>query len=145
MTPAGEGCRSVHLTLDDLKSKFKKHTVAAALQCTGNRRHELKEIKEVQVTSSCCHTCRLHTGACQGLPAHRCITQCTATLSLHLPRLTSAFGIIVSACRWCMLPAAAGLGLGCRCHWQRCLVWRAAVRCPEGEETYGEPLSRALD
>ena len=47
--PTGEGCRSVHLTLDELKSKFKKHTVAAALQCTGNRRHELKEIKEVQV------------------------------------------------------------------------------------------------
>lgn len=39
----------MHLTLDDLRSKFKKHTVAAALQCTGNRRHELKEIKEVQV------------------------------------------------------------------------------------------------
>ena len=39
----------MHLTLDDLKSKFKKHTVAAALQCTGNRRHELKEVKEVQV------------------------------------------------------------------------------------------------
>ena len=37
------------LTLADLKSKFKKHTVAAALQCTGNRRHELKAIKEVQV------------------------------------------------------------------------------------------------
>jgi sulfite oxidase len=48
LTIEGEGCRSVHLTLDDLKSKFKKHTVAAALQCTGNRRHELKEIKEVQ-------------------------------------------------------------------------------------------------
>ena len=42
----------MHLTLDDLKSKFKKHTVAAALQCTGNRRHELKEIKEVQVRCS---------------------------------------------------------------------------------------------
>ncbi len=71
MILAGEGCRSVHLTLDDLKSKFKKHTVAAALQCTGNRRHELKEIKEVQVrrftttqafsvlTSALCTLCSL--------------------------------------------------------------------------------------
>lgn len=46
---AGEGVRTVTLTLDDLKSKFKKHTIAAALQCTGNRRHELKAVKEVQV------------------------------------------------------------------------------------------------
>jgi hypothetical protein len=29
------------LSLDELKSKFKKHTVTAALQCTGNRRTEL--------------------------------------------------------------------------------------------------------
>lgn len=39
------------LSLDDLKTKFKKHTVAAALQCTGNRRHELKEVRDVQVRS----------------------------------------------------------------------------------------------
>lgn len=43
----GEGVRAVTLTLDDLKTKFKHHTVAATLQCTGNRRHELKMIKNM--------------------------------------------------------------------------------------------------
>jgi len=43
----GEGVRAVTLTLEDLKTKFKRHTVAAAMQCTGNRRHELKMVKNM--------------------------------------------------------------------------------------------------
>lgn len=31
----GEGIRTVEFTLDELKSKFKKHTVAATVQCAG--------------------------------------------------------------------------------------------------------------
>ena len=46
---AGEGVRTVELSLDDLKTKFKSHTVTATLQCTGNRRHEINEVKPVQV------------------------------------------------------------------------------------------------
>lgn len=43
----GEGVRAVTLTLEDLKTKFKHHNVAVTLQCTGNRRHELKLIKNM--------------------------------------------------------------------------------------------------
>ena len=46
---AGEGVRTVELSLDDLKTRFKSHTVTATLQCTGNRRHEINEVKPVQV------------------------------------------------------------------------------------------------
>ncbi|KAK7897688.1 hypothetical protein LTR67_004318 [Exophiala xenobiotica] len=36
------------LTVDDLRSKFTQHTVTCALQCAGNRRHELRSrVKEV--------------------------------------------------------------------------------------------------
>ena len=45
---AGEGLRSCQLTLHDLKTKFKRHTVSATLQCTGNRRHEINEVRPVQ-------------------------------------------------------------------------------------------------
>ena len=37
----GEGLRAVSLSLEDLKTKFKKHSVTAAVQCTGNRRADL--------------------------------------------------------------------------------------------------------
>lgn len=37
----GEGMRSVNLTLDDLKTRFKKHSVVATVQCAGNRRNDL--------------------------------------------------------------------------------------------------------
>ena len=46
---AGEGLRTIELSLDDLKTKFKRHTVSATLQCTGNRRHEINEVRPVQV------------------------------------------------------------------------------------------------
>lgn len=37
----GEGTYEVTLTLDSLKTKFKKHSVTATVQCAGNRRKDL--------------------------------------------------------------------------------------------------------
>lgn len=37
----GEGMKAVQLSLDDLKTKFKKHSVVATVQCAGNRRNDL--------------------------------------------------------------------------------------------------------
>ncbi|KAJ8259592.1 hypothetical protein GJAV_G00171200 [Gymnothorax javanicus] len=39
---------SVSLTLDELKSRFPKHTVTATLQCAGNRRSEMNRVKVVK-------------------------------------------------------------------------------------------------
>lgn len=39
----GDGVKSVKLSLEDLKTKFKKHTVVATVQCAGNRRKDLME------------------------------------------------------------------------------------------------------
>lgn len=36
------------LTLDDLKSRFPKHTVIATVQCAGNRRSEMNKVKQVK-------------------------------------------------------------------------------------------------
>ena len=44
----GLGMKNIKLSLDDLKQKFKKHTVVAALQCAGNRRSEMNKIKTVK-------------------------------------------------------------------------------------------------
>ncbi len=44
----GEGLRHVELSLNDLKTKFKRHSVAAAMQCSGNRRHGMNEVKKIQ-------------------------------------------------------------------------------------------------
>lgn len=44
----GEGLRHVELSLEDLKTKFKRHSVAAAMQCSGNRRHGMNEVKKIQ-------------------------------------------------------------------------------------------------
>ncbi|KIV81673.1 hypothetical protein PV11_03842 [Exophiala sideris] len=39
---------SAVLSVDDLKTKFRQHTVQCALQCAGNRRHEMRSrVKEV--------------------------------------------------------------------------------------------------
>lgn len=46
-----DGCveQPIVLTVDELREKFELHTVIAALQCAGNRRHAMRtEIKEVQ-------------------------------------------------------------------------------------------------
>ncbi|XP_015226029.1 PREDICTED: sulfite oxidase, mitochondrial [Cyprinodon variegatus] len=42
--PGGE----LSLSLEDLKTQFPKHTVTAAMQCAGNRRSDMNNIKEVQ-------------------------------------------------------------------------------------------------
>ncbi|XP_020500776.1 sulfite oxidase, mitochondrial [Labrus bergylta] len=36
------------LSLKDLKTKFKKHTITATLQCAGNRRSEMNKVKQVK-------------------------------------------------------------------------------------------------
>ncbi|XP_012696563.1 sulfite oxidase, mitochondrial [Clupea harengus] len=40
--------RAVSLTLNDLKTRFPKHTVTATLQCAGNRRSEMNAVKQVK-------------------------------------------------------------------------------------------------
>ena len=44
----GEGVRHVELSLNDLKTKFKRHSVQAAMQCSGNRRNGMSEIRKIQ-------------------------------------------------------------------------------------------------
>ena len=44
----GEGLRTVELSLRDLQTKFRKHSVPVTLQCSGNRRNELAEIKPIK-------------------------------------------------------------------------------------------------
>ncbi|XP_048474850.1 sulfite oxidase, mitochondrial isoform X2 [Rhincodon typus] len=44
----GEGLKSIQLTLDDLKTKFPKHTITATLQCAGNRRSEMNAVRLVK-------------------------------------------------------------------------------------------------
>jgi hypothetical protein len=44
----GEGLRTVELSLKDLQTRFKKHTITATLQCTGNRRDDLNSVKPVK-------------------------------------------------------------------------------------------------
>lgn len=39
---------AVALTLDELKSRFPKHTVTATLQCAGNRRSDMNKVKQVK-------------------------------------------------------------------------------------------------
>ena len=40
--------KRVELSLKDLTTKFKKHTVTATLQCTGNRRDMFNDVKKVK-------------------------------------------------------------------------------------------------
>jgi len=57
----GEGMKQLELSLKDLTTKFKKHTVTATLQCTGNRRDMFNDIKKVKGLewgigeATCCH------------------------------------------------------------------------------------------
>ncbi|XP_066564281.1 sulfite oxidase, mitochondrial [Amia ocellicauda] len=44
----GLPCGPVSLSLEDLKTKFPKHTVTATLQCAGNRRSEMNQVKVVK-------------------------------------------------------------------------------------------------
>ncbi len=47
----GEGLRTIELSLKDLRTKFKRHTVSATLQCAGNRRTEMSELKDIKGTT----------------------------------------------------------------------------------------------
>ena len=67
----GEGMKRVELSLKDLTTNFKKHTVTSTLQCTGNRRDMFNDFKKVKglewgvgkwlrmsiVSSSTVHSC----------------------------------------------------------------------------------------
>ena len=44
----GENMKTLNLTLEDLKSKFKQHTITAAIQCGGNRRSDMSKVKAVR-------------------------------------------------------------------------------------------------
>lgn len=44
----GGGINTMKLSLEDLKTKFPKHTVIATMQCAGNRRSEMNRIKLVK-------------------------------------------------------------------------------------------------
>ena len=39
----GEGLKKLCLSLDDLKSNFKKHSITVTIQCTGNRRKDMMD------------------------------------------------------------------------------------------------------
>ena len=43
-----EGAKCMKLSLNDLKAKFKSHKVTAALQCAGNRRSQMNDVKAVR-------------------------------------------------------------------------------------------------
>lgn len=45
---SGENMKKVTFSLNDLKTKFKKHTITATMQCAGNRRSEMNQIKQVK-------------------------------------------------------------------------------------------------
>ena len=47
----GEGLRTIELSLKDLKTKFKRHTISATLQCAGNRRTEMQKLKDIKGTT----------------------------------------------------------------------------------------------
>ena len=42
--------KELTLSLEDLKTRFPRHTVMAAIQCGGNRRKEMKDRKMLKVT-----------------------------------------------------------------------------------------------
>ncbi|PNW83825.1 hypothetical protein CHLRE_04g217929v5 [Chlamydomonas reinhardtii] len=44
----GEGARSLELSLSELQSRFRKHHVTATIQCSGNRRNEMSQVKPVK-------------------------------------------------------------------------------------------------
>ncbi|GFQ99732.1 sulfite oxidase [Trichonephila clavata] len=48
----GRGIKPIVLKLDDIKTKFKKHTITSVIQCAGNRRSELNEVKKLKAFNS---------------------------------------------------------------------------------------------
>lgn len=45
---SGEGVQELELSVDDLRRRFRKHSVVATVQCSGNRRNEFYGVKEVK-------------------------------------------------------------------------------------------------
>jgi sulfite oxidase len=45
----GIGVTTLSLSLHELKTKFPKHTVTAAVQCAGSRRSEMNEVAKLTV------------------------------------------------------------------------------------------------
>ena len=43
---SGEGLKALELSLEDLRTKFRKHSVVATVQCAGNRRNDLMKGRE---------------------------------------------------------------------------------------------------
>lgn len=44
----GPGLRTLRLTVDELQTRFRQHTITAALQCAGNKRDAFNSVKEVK-------------------------------------------------------------------------------------------------
>ena len=42
------GDKTVELSLDDLKTKYKPYTITTTIQCAGNRREEMSKAKTVK-------------------------------------------------------------------------------------------------
>ncbi|KAK9856098.1 hypothetical protein WJX84_011307 [Apatococcus fuscideae] len=47
----GEGLRTIELSLKDLQTMFKRHTISATLQCAGNRRIDMSDLKDIKGTT----------------------------------------------------------------------------------------------
>lgn len=45
----GRSIKTIHLSLEDIKTKFKKHTITSTIQCAGNRRSELNSVSLVLI------------------------------------------------------------------------------------------------
>lgn len=45
---SGENLKPITISLEDLKTKYKKRTVTTTIQCAGNRRSEMNDIKKVK-------------------------------------------------------------------------------------------------
>ena len=76
MRVEGEGLRTVELSLRDLQTRFKKHTITATLQCTGNRRDDLNAVKPVKGLE-------WSVGAPRAAPAAACCCRRHACLDLQ--------------------------------------------------------------
>ena len=73
----GEGMKRVELSLKDLTTRFKKHTVTATLQCTGNRRdmfNDVKKVKGLEWGVGVAEFCS-YVFSCQQCPTHHCALQ----------------------------------------------------------------------
>lgn len=77
----GEGMKQVELSLKDLTTKFKKHTVTTTLQCTGNRRDMFNDVKKVKGLEWGVGECTFVVKATQRLIA-ACVIASGATVNI---------------------------------------------------------------